>query len=99
MPAYMVFEIEVTDPAAWAEYRAVAGPLMAAAGGRFVLWGTGAEPLADGWAPAALSVVEFPDRAAARALFDSPEYRAVLPLRARAARMRGTLVEAAGAPP
>lgn len=99
MPAWMIFEIEITDPELWAEYRAIAGPLMAAAGGRFVLWGEGAEPLAGGWAPAALSVVEFPDKAAARALVVSPEYRAVLPLRERAARMRGVLVAGTGAPP
>lgn len=99
MAAYMVFEIDITDEAAWAEYRRLAGPLMVAAGGRFVLWGKEAEPLAGDWTPPVLSVVAFPDRAAARALMASPAYRALLPLRERAARMRGTLLEGAGAPP
>jgi uncharacterized protein (DUF1330 family) len=38
-------------------------------------------------------IVEFPDMAAARGFYDSPEYRAILPLRLAASRGRLYLVE------
>jgi uncharacterized protein (DUF1330 family) len=92
MRGYLIFELEVTDSAAWAEYRAVAGPLMAAGGGRFVLRSERIETLEGGWAPASISVVEFPSFEAARDFYHSEAYRRTIPLRERAARGRGILV-------
>ncbi|GIL01368.1 MAG: hypothetical protein BroJett030_12670 [Alphaproteobacteria bacterium] len=92
MRGYLIFEIEITDQAAWEEYRRVAGPVMAAGGGRFLLRSERVEPLEGGWHPASISVVEFPSYEAARAFYDSEEYRRTIPLRQRAARGRGILV-------
>lgn len=93
MPGYMIFEIEITDPAAWDHYRAVAGPVMAASGGRFVLSSDRIEPLEGDWRPATISVVEFPSAEAARRFYRSDEYRKLVPLRQAASRGRGILVE------
>lgn len=98
MPAYLIFELRITDPEAWAEYRRVAGPVMAAGGGRFVVNSDAAEPLEGGWKPALISVVEFPSRAAARAFYDSDAYRRTIPLRRRAAEGRGILVDGLALP-
>jgi uncharacterized protein (DUF1330 family) len=92
---YLIFDIEVTDEAAWAEYLKVAGPIMAASGGKFVLRSEGCEPLEGGWAPSTISVVEFPSYEVARAFYHSAEYQKTVPLRQRASISRGILVSAA----
>lgn len=95
MRGYMIFELEITDAEAWAEYRRVAGPMMAAAGGKFILRSERIEPLEGGWTPAPLSIVEFPSFEAAHAFYHSQDYQSTLPLRAKAARGRGVLIESA----
>ena len=98
MRGYLIFEIEITDPAAWDEYRRVAGPVMAAGGGRFVLSSQSVEPLEGDWSPATISVVEFPTYEAAQDFYRSPAYQATIPMRQKASRGRGILV-AASPPP
>lgn len=94
MTAYLIFEIEITDQAAWDHYRAVAGPVMEAAGGEFVLSSDRIEPLEGGWTPASLSVVAFPDAKAARSFYHSKEYARLAKLRQAASRGRGVLLNA-----
>ncbi|TYB83181.1 DUF1330 domain-containing protein [Maritimibacter fusiformis] len=95
MAGYLVFDIEITDPEAWQHYREVAGPVMAASGGEFLVQSAGIEPLEGGWHPASLSVVAFPSAEAARAFYHSDAYQALLPLREAAAISRGVLVTGA----
>lgn len=92
MPGYLIFEIEITDPDLWADYQRIAGPVLAASGGRFLASDPAPEPLEGGWAPRSLSIVEFPSVEAARAFYHSPDYRATIPLRQRASAGRGVLV-------
>ena len=66
---------------------------MAQGGGRFLINSTDAEPLEGGWAPPTISVVEFPSIAAARNFYNSAAYQATIPLRERASRGRGVLVD------
>ncbi|WAX93555.1 DUF1330 domain-containing protein [Aminobacter sp. NyZ550] len=93
MPGYLIFEIEITDEAAWQHYREVAGPIMAAGGGRFVLSGDRIESLEGGWQPATISVVEFPSADAARQFYHSDDYQKVVALRHLASRGKGILVD------
>jgi uncharacterized protein (DUF1330 family) len=88
----MIFEIEITDQAAWDEYRRVAGPIMAAGGGRFLANDTDVTPLEGGWSPPSLSIVEFPSVEAARSFYQSDAYQQTIPLRRKASRARGVLV-------
>ncbi|WP_010138685.1 DUF1330 domain-containing protein [Oceanicola sp. S124] len=93
MAGYLVFDLEITDPAAWEEYRREAGPVMDAAGGHFVMASASIEPLEGDWHPASLSVVAFPSYEAARAYYHSPPYQSLVPLRQRAARGHGVLIK------
>ncbi|WP_323764010.1 DUF1330 domain-containing protein [Marinovum sp.] len=93
MAGYLVFDLRITDRAAWQEYRRVARPVMTAAGGTFVLSGDRIEPLEGEWHPDSLSVVAFPSAEAAREFYFSPAYQALVPLRRRAATGHGVLVE------
>lgn len=98
MRGYLIFDLEVTDPAAWEEYRRVAGPMMAAAGGRFLVGSQTIEQLEGDWRPASISVVEFPSFEAARRFYHSEEYQRTIPIRRRAARGHGILVGSTPAP-
>jgi uncharacterized protein (DUF1330 family) len=95
MAGYLIFEIEVTDPDAYRRYREVAGPMMIAAGGKFLLSSEKIETLEGGWLPPSISVVAFPSFARAREFYYSPAYQAVLDLRFVASNGRGILVESA----
>jgi uncharacterized protein (DUF1330 family) len=92
MPAYVIAEIEVTDPEAYTPYRAQVPDLIAAHGGRYLVRGGAVEPR-EGDPPDRVVVIEFPDMAAARRFYDSPDYQAILPLRQAASRGRLYLVE------
>ena len=48
--------------------------------GHFIIHG-GRNEMLEGTSPGTLIVIEFPDRAAAEAWYDSPAYREILPLR------------------
>lgn len=98
MPAYMIFDIDITDQQLWEEYRAKAGPLMAAAGGRFLANDPAAEPLAGDWQPRILSIVEFPDIQTARDFYHSAPYQRMLALRERAAHAKGVLIRSLDPP-
>jgi uncharacterized protein (DUF1330 family) len=81
MPAYIVAEIEVHDPEAYAAYRAQTPGVIAAAGGRFIVRGGEVESR-EGAPPAGrIVILEFPDMAAARAFYDGPGYQEILPIR------------------
>ena len=93
MPAYLVAEMEVSDPETYARYRARVPEVIAAHGGRFLVRG-GTTEAKEGPPPAGrVVVIEFPDMAAARRFYDGPDYQAILPLRLAASRGRLYLVE------
>ena len=93
MPAYLIAEIEVTDPAAYEDYRKLTPAAIARYGGRFLVRGGKVETREGGWSPQRLIVVEFPSLEQARAFYDSPEYAPALAIRKRAARSRLLFVE------
>jgi uncharacterized protein (DUF1330 family) len=72
--AYVIVDVEVTDPGKYEGYRALAGPAVEAAGGRYIVRGGATEVLEGDRVPNRVVVLEFPDMAAARAWYDSPAY-------------------------
>ncbi|MDF1586198.1 DUF1330 domain-containing protein [Marinimicrococcus flavescens] len=93
MPAYIIAEIEVTDPGTYAGYRARTPEAIARHGGRFLVRGGTVLPV-EGAPPAGrVVVIEFADMEAARRFYGSPDYQAILPLRQAASRGRLFIVE------
>lgn len=93
MPAYLIAEIDVTDHAAYEEYRKLTPGAIAAHGGRFIVRGGKVDPREGGWTPPRIVVVEFASMEAARKFYDSPEYAPALAIRKAASRSRLILVE------
>lgn len=91
MPAYMVFEIEVTDRAAYDVYLKSAGPMLAQAGGVFIFSSSDITPLEGGWTPPSVSVVRFESKEQALSYYHSPAYQEMAAMRAKASRARGVL--------
>jgi len=78
--AYVIAQVEVTDPGAYAVYRSGVLPTIEAAGGRFLVRG-GAFELLEGSCPSRTVVIEFPDRRAALGWYHGPAYAALRKLR------------------
>jgi len=95
--AYVVAEVEVTDPAVYEEYRKLVPATIAKYGGKFLVRGGAVEVKEGGWQPKRLVVLEFASMDQARKWYASPEYAPALALRARAARSKVLLVEGAPA--
>jgi uncharacterized protein (DUF1330 family) len=93
MPAYVIFDIHVDDPDAYAPYRGPAGEAVAAHGGRYLARGGAAEVLEGEWELDRLVVLEFPSMEQAKAWYHSPEYQEVAPIRHAASRGRAVIVE------
>ena len=95
MSAYFIVEVEVTDPAAYEDYKPMAGAAVAKHGGRFLVRGGKAELVEGTNPPKRVVVLEFDSLAAAKRWYNSPEYKSALALRLRASNSRAILVEGA----
>ena len=93
MPAYFIVDNEVTDPAAFEDYRRQVPATVAQYGGRFLVRGGQIQTLEGDWKPKRVVLTEFPSLEQARRWYDSPEYRALKALRSRCARGSVVLVE------
>ena len=93
MSAYVIAEIEVTDPAGYEEYRKQVLAVVTKYGGKFIVRGGKVDAREGGWNPKRIVLVEFPSLAQAQKWYDSEEYRALKALRLRTARGSVVLVE------
>lgn len=96
MPAYLIAEVDVTDPAAFEQYRQQVPATVAKHGGRFLVRGGAVHTLEGEWTPKRLVVLEFPSLEQARHWYDSEEYRGPKALRFQCARTKLLLVEGVG---
>jgi uncharacterized protein (DUF1330 family) len=95
MAAYLMGEIEVTDPATYEEYRKQVLAVVTKYGGRFIVRGGKVETLEGGWSPGRVVALEFPSMEQARKFYRSPEYAPLIALRQKASRGKLILVEGA----
>ena len=93
MAAYLIANVEVTDPVAYEEYRRLAPAAIAAHGGRYLARGGATAVLEGEFAAHRLVILEFPDMARLQAFYHSPEYQPLAAMRQRAARSSFVAVE------
>jgi uncharacterized protein (DUF1330 family) len=75
MPAYVVSEIEVTNPVNYEKYKQLVPASVQKYGGRFLVRGGAVERLEGTWSPKRFVILEFPSMEQAKAWWNSPEYR------------------------
>ena len=93
MAAYLIANIEVTDPAGYEEYKKQAPATIAAHGGRYLTRGGAKEVLEGDWAPNRVVILEFPNMATLKTWYDSPEYRPLHQVRQRTTKSSVVAVE------
>ncbi len=92
MPAYLIVESKVLNPDRYREYQVKVAAMIAQHGGRYLSRGWGVTPLSEKWTPERVILIEFPDEASIRAWLDSPEYKAIAPLREAGADTRAVIL-------
>ncbi|MGF1628880.1 MAG: DUF1330 domain-containing protein [Kiloniellaceae bacterium] len=93
MTAYVIAQLTITDPEGFETYRQAVSPVVAAHGGRYLVRGGAIASLEGDLGTPRIIVLEFPDMAAAEGFYNSPEYRAILPLRLNTATGSVVIVE------
>jgi uncharacterized protein (DUF1330 family) len=98
MPAYLVVEHTITEPAKFEEYRTKVGPIIAKHGGHY-LTKSGSHKLLETSRrpPDRVMIIEFPNMVALNAFYTAPEYQPLIPLRQSAVDMdKETLITLEG---
>ncbi|MFL6138439.1 MAG: DUF1330 domain-containing protein [Frankiaceae bacterium] len=93
--AYVVCDIDVTDPARYEDYKRLSTEAAQRYGARFLVRGGPVAVLEGEWRPARFVLLEFDDEEAARRWYDSPEYAEAKRVRQASATSSFLLVEGA----
>ena len=93
MAAYVIGDVEVTDPAAFQEYRNRLGATIEQYGGRFVIRGGRVNSKEGDWQPHRLLMLEFPSFEQAERWYNSSEYKPLIAIREKAARTHLIIAE------
>jgi len=93
MAAYAVIDVHATAADKATRYRELSGPSVEKHGGRFLARGGALHVLEGGWDPERVVIIEFANVDAARAWYDSHEYRAARAVREGAGDWRMVVVD------
>jgi uncharacterized protein (DUF1330 family) len=96
-PAYVIAEVEVTDPTNFQKYAVKVPETQMPFDGHSLVRGGKIQAL-EGEAPKRIVVIAFDNAEKARAWYDSPAYEAIKPIRLSSAKTRMFIVEG-GRPP
>ena len=96
MPAYVIVDIAIHDPAPYEEYKRQAAPSVTAFGGRYLVRGGNVTKLEGDWTPGRFAILEFPNAARAKEWWNSDLYRPIKAIRHATASSKMILVEGTG---
>jgi len=92
MSAYSIVHVDVFDAETYAKYAALAGPAVAAAGGRFLARGGRAEQF-EGEGRSRNVLIEWPDFDTAKAFYEGAAYQAAMEFSRPSSTREYTIVE------
>ncbi|HNC88622.1 MAG TPA: DUF1330 domain-containing protein [Anaerolineales bacterium] len=93
MTAYVIVDIEVSDPEGYKEYVKLAPEAVKLYGGKYIARGGYNETLEGDWQARRLVILEFPSVEQAKNWVNSPEYAPARALRHKYARSNMVVVE------
>ena len=96
MATYVIADLQVHDSATYERYRAAVPPLVQRYQGEYLVRGGELEVMEGTWRPSRLVVLRFPDRQAARAFLNDPDYQPLKALRQRATTTDLVMVDGLG---
>jgi uncharacterized protein (DUF1330 family) len=92
-PGYYIGEIKVNDPDAMKPYREGVAATVEKYGGKFIVRGGKVDPVEGSPPNGVVAIIAFRSLADAKRWYESPEYRAIIDVRHKAATSRVFLVE------
>jgi uncharacterized protein (DUF1330 family) len=93
MPAYLIVNIQVKDPAAYERYKAAVPALIRKHGGEYLARGGKTEVIEGDWRPSRLVLFRFPSMESIHALDTDPEYKPLKDLRQSVAYTESVAIE------
>jgi uncharacterized protein (DUF1330 family) len=93
MAAYVIVEIEVTDPVGYEDYKKQAAATVHQYGGKYIVRGGATETLEGDWKPKRIVILEFPTVQRAKEWLHCEEYREPRKLRHRTAKTNMLVIE------
>lgn len=93
MTAYVIVDINVTDPVRYEEYKKLAAPTVELYGGKYIARGGRTEPLEGEWSPSRLVILQFDTLEQAKQWHDSLEYSGPRKIRHETAISNMVLIE------
>ena len=91
--AYVIVDVQITDPLAYEAYKKLTPAAIAAYEGRFVVRGGEVQTVEGDWKPGRIVVLAFPSVSRANQWWNSEEYSAAKQIRQEAATTRMIIVE------
>lgn len=93
MTAYVIVDINVTDPARYEDYKKLAAPTVEMYGGKYIARGGKTEVLEGDWSPTRLVILQFETAEQAKNWHDSVEYREAKSLRHETALSKMVVID------
>jgi uncharacterized protein (DUF1330 family) len=93
MPAYLIVDLDVHDPAGMREYLEGVPKTLAKYGGRYLVRGGKFEIVEGNWQPTRVVLVEFPSMEQAKLWYDCEDYKELRAARFKSATSDIVLVE------
>jgi uncharacterized protein (DUF1330 family) len=93
MAAYIIVEIEITEPVGYEEYKEQAAHTVHKYDGKYIVRGGKTEVLEGDWNPKRIVVLEFPTMERAKEWLNCEEYREPRKLRHRTANTNMILIQ------
>ena len=93
MAAYIVVDVEITDPDEYLTYAKQTLATIERYGGKFLVRGGEPETIEGDWKTKRLVILEFPGIEQAKAWYNSPEYSAIIGIRHHSAISKMLLVQ------
>ena len=95
MSAYVIAELDITDPEKFAEYRRLVPATVEQYGGKYLARGGGVEVLEGDWNPTRIVILEFESLERAQQWWNSAIYQGPKAMRQAAATSNVLLIEGA----
>ena len=93
MAAFVITEVEITNPEVYGQFLQQVSPTVEAHGGKFVARGGAIDVILGDWAPKRIALLEFGSVDQARAWINSPEDTALNEMRESSSNINMVVVE------
>ncbi|HKY52744.1 MAG TPA: DUF1330 domain-containing protein [Anaerolineales bacterium] len=93
MTAYVIVDIQVTDPVGYEEYKKLVPPIVELYGGKYIARGGKTEVLEGDWSPSRLVILEFENSEQAKKWLNSPEYSQPREMRHKTTKSNMVVIE------